>query len=717
MIALLVISLLVLLLLRHYLPLRSTPAYLTIPVFLALALPSSIILLVPIDLASNAVEEDGVARGIWLQDRAMLVMWRIAYWLTFMLTWYDNHGKAHSCVASTLTLPYYRFVLPLLGDYVDSGHREPRDRLIYSFRSNLRYQLIILTCAAGALTYYIISEGFSFTNIKGTVMALAYAWGLILAIYLMGHGLVALPRRIYRSASVGGRLRRLQSQAPAANERMTEALEELNQLELQVLQLRQRKTGTARDFQDWIADLAESSEMPSTHTHRSPATPINNAIVPAVITERYLVDLSRKLKRARHKRIRFTSEWHRLVRSATSAQAILDAAPSQRLTFPTPHSTSSPTRLSLTPFTRYHLHGTLIPALFLLISLILSLASLTIIFSETLKPLLPARASPIPLTIIHHPSSTHRGKIGFPGQIIAGSWLCYMCATALTSIREVRIWGNRALVARGTYPESATWYATQVAKLTVPLAYNFVTFFPGEVFEETAFYKFLGHLVVLTPLGRGFSSWFPVLILVPVGATLFGVYGRVGRWFGFGVMEDEDGGDNPWGSGGWREGKALIERERFGAGSLAAAAGGGGGVAAGDEEESVGLTSREPPAAPRDLPFSDAEPVEDPSDQQNRVPPAPRPKPLPRPPAPPSEAQARQQRPRREEEEEESNFFTDFAHRLRNTLDTVDKPDFPALNIKKPKWLGGGGGEGGQNSRGPLDRLFGGREADGRVRL
>lgn len=86
-IALVVIATLVLLLLRHYLPLRSTPAYLLVPVFLALALPSSIVLLVPIDLASSAVEQDGSPRGIWLPSGAMLVVWRIAYWLTFVLTW------------------------------------------------------------------------------------------------------------------------------------------------------------------------------------------------------------------------------------------------------------------------------------------------------------------------------------------------------------------------------------------------------------------------------------------------------------------------------------------------------------------------------------------------------------------------------------------------------------------------------------------------------
>ena len=87
MIALLVISVIVLLILRHYLPLRTTPAYLLVPVFFALWLPASIILLVPIDLASSARTDDSSSRGIWLPDRLILISWRITYWLTFVLTW------------------------------------------------------------------------------------------------------------------------------------------------------------------------------------------------------------------------------------------------------------------------------------------------------------------------------------------------------------------------------------------------------------------------------------------------------------------------------------------------------------------------------------------------------------------------------------------------------------------------------------------------------
>lgn len=86
-VALLLVSLAVLLILRHYLPLRTTPAFYIVPIFFALWLPSVLVLLVPIDLASSAITDDVASRGIWLPQRVVLVLWRITYWLTFCLTW------------------------------------------------------------------------------------------------------------------------------------------------------------------------------------------------------------------------------------------------------------------------------------------------------------------------------------------------------------------------------------------------------------------------------------------------------------------------------------------------------------------------------------------------------------------------------------------------------------------------------------------------------
>ena len=86
--AVLVISFVVLLIIRYYVPLRTTPAYLLVPVFFALWLPACIVILMPVDLASSARTDDEATRGIWLPDRLLLIWWRITYWLTFTLTWY-----------------------------------------------------------------------------------------------------------------------------------------------------------------------------------------------------------------------------------------------------------------------------------------------------------------------------------------------------------------------------------------------------------------------------------------------------------------------------------------------------------------------------------------------------------------------------------------------------------------------------------------------------
>lgn len=686
-----IISALVLLLLRYYIPLRTTPSYLLIPVFLSLVLPSSIILLVPIDLASSTGTDTEGSRGIWLPGRLLLVSWRIAYWLTFCLTW---------------------VILPLLGEYSDSGNRDPKSRLMYSLRSNAKYQLTVLVCAIIGAIYFFLSEGFNFYTLKALVMALAYAWGLILAIYLMGHGLVAIPKRLFYDASISGRLRRLQEQAPKVHDKMIEAMDELQEYEEQVLQLRQRKTGTAKEFQDWIEELAETTGAPETlalPSARAGRTAESATNVPNVITERYLADLTRRLKRARHKRARFIDEWDRLVQKAVRTQAILDSANSQSLTFSTTRAgdTSVPARTGftfLTPYLRYHLYTHIYPALSFLMGAFLTLASAAIIFSELVKSSESdgvRKLSLINLTVTHSRADS-RPSITFANQLVAAGWLCYMCTAALYSVSEVKIWGNRALVRRQTYPESATWYASQVAKLTVPLAYNFGEMVQKDVFQGSVFYNFLGKLINLTPLGMGFSSWFPVFVLVPVLASLFGLYGKVKRWTGFGdYFEYEDEDLEISGSGSWREGQALIERELNG--SVGAAPG------------ALGLFSRDASPNPatgrggldRNRPTpSSAAPAANVSAPRRTL----------------GESSRPVERQRLIDadnqvvgDEDDGNFFQDFMHRVKNTFETTDRPAW--LDNLRPKWMDNNNSGGGEPSGGGLGRLFGGRAREGTLRL
>ncbi|KAF2875537.1 LMBR1-like membrane protein-domain-containing protein [Massariosphaeria phaeospora] len=669
--SLLAICGLVLLLLRYYLPLRTTPSYVLVPIFLTVALPASIILLVPIDLASSAGTDTDGSRGIWLSDKVVYKSWRITYWLTFALTW---------------------FILPLLGEYCDSGYREPRARFMYSLRTNAHYQLMMLGCGILGAVYFFLQNGFNFTSFKGVVMALAYAWGLVLAIYLMGHGLVAFPRMLYRYGSISGRLKRLQSHAPKVHDKLTEALEKLDQYEYQVLQLKQRKHGTAREFQEWIEELSEMSSLPESRVGVVGRT--STSAVPPVITERYLADLTRKLKRARHAKMRFSDEWDRLVRKAIKTQAILDSKGSQRLDFKnSPALAPQPGLLSrftlLTPYSRYHVYVHVIPALSYLASFVCTLASMCVIWSECIRS---PKFSLIGRTVIHHPDSA-RGQIGFAGQVIAAAWLCYMCICAFFSLTEVKIWGNRALVRRGTYQESATWYGLQVAKLTVPLAYNFVTFTPPNIYRNTSYHKFLGSLIESTPVGANFSTYFPVFVCIPVLASLFGLYGRIRTICGFGdLLEDEeDATAGDAGTGSWREGRALIDREVQGA---------NGNV--------LGLSQRGPTSPPNER-YSDQPPPPLANGEAS---------------APSRQRPERRRPPITDDDEDGGNFFESFGARVKNTFETTD------FSFSRPKWLGGDeeGDENDEPARGRRregggDRtqgwtsLFGGRSEEGRVRL
>ncbi|CAI7652297.1 unnamed protein product [Penicillium pancosmium] len=665
-IALCLISLLVLFILRRFLTLRATPAYLIFPIFFALALPASVILLVPIDLASSSRDGSG-AKAIWLPDRVVLVCWRIAYWLIFVLTW---------------------AILPLLAEYVDSGYREPKARIMYSLRSNARYQLTVLGCATIGLIYVIISIGFDFRSIKGFIMAAAYVWGLVLAIYLMGHGLVAIPRNLFRNANVSGRLRRIQAHAPKVHDRLMDAVNELENLNSQVAQLQKRKTGTARDFQEWIEDL---SETPGESDVRAPIleSAETSGTVPSVITERYLADMTRRLQRARHMKARFVDEWDRVVQSATDLQSIINSAASKKLDFgAVPRRSSCLPRVKLlTPYMRYLLYSNVIPTLRLAFGAFFAVVSGCIVWSELIKSLAPS-VSAITLTVVPHWKDEK--PVGFWSQVIASAWLLYMCSAALVGVSDAKVWGNRALVRRNTYGESACWYASLVARLTVPIAYNFLTFLPKDFRRTTTFYEFLGQLINLTPLGKGFDFIFPIFILIPVCATLFNLYGRIKNVFGFGLSDDEDDVENNpsgFGMGGWREGRDLIEREMNGFGSLAVSSRGARSTWASDRSDDgsngssrLRVAAAEGSRSPR--PAQSQRPMTAPQVVDN-------------------------------EEEEEENFFQSFAHRVRNTIETANTPQW-IENARLPRWMSG---DNNTTEEGGITRLFGGSAVPGRLRL
>jgi len=211
------------------------------------------------------------------------------------------------------------------------------------------------------------------------------------------------------------------------------------------------------------------------------------------------------------------------------------------------------------------------------------------------------------------------------------------------------------------------------------------------------FYHFLGKLVNFTDLGEWFNWLFPCFVLVPVCAAIFNLYGKVANCTGFGgvIEDDEDENESGYGTGSWREGRDLIERELQGYSSLG----------------SLGHTATNRRTQVPNNPHNRAAPT-------LSVPPAERA----RSPAQASTTRSRTNPPPQiPNEPENENFFEAFSHRVRNTLDTMQTPQWfqnAGEGVKRPKWMGGGENANTESSGSGngFMKWFGGSR-DGRVRL
>ena len=331
----------------------------------------------------------------------------------------------------------------------------------------------------------------------------------------------------------------------------------------------------------------------------------------------------------------------------------------------------------------------------------LALASACIVWSELVKFPFP-KLSVVRLSVIHHWVGD-KAQVGFAGQMISAFWICYMCAAALISMTEVKVWRGRALVKRNTAYESAFWYATQVAKLCIPLSYNFMTFLTSEVYMKTTFYDFLGKLIDLTELGRWFDDLFPIVLLIPVVATLFGLYGRVKRVFvGIDIIDDDEENPSNYGTGSWREGRDLIEREL-----------GGNSLLRRREDVNARLTANGNTAG-RSAPVLSMPSVGDSDAAPARSPIR-------------STAGARtvgqsSRLPYRDEPPEDDNIFQIIGHRMKNTVDTIETPKWfqdIGQGIKKPKWMGGDdeARPSPERNDSAIRRWFGGGSSSGQIQI
>ncbi|KAG7664315.1 uncharacterized protein J8A68_002173 [[Candida] subhashii] len=497
----------------------------------------SIIFLLPMDYISHNTTEQLILFN--LPDKAILYIWKINYWTTFILTW---------------------LILPMLQEFYKSGHQKALAKLKDSIKQNIKFQLIMLGVSLLGMFYLILEVGITTSHLKMMIIALSHIYSLIIATWLMGHGLISIPRNKWISGSVIKELNYNYLKLPKLVDELEDIKITFREQVLVVVALKRNFTSdSAEDFmyRDWIlklyasipAEIKENVERQYLHE--------NTQVDRHQLNDSFMTKLDANFNSNLHRFIGYQSEYNNLLSAIIKLEDILNSTSTKTLSFRIDnHKTLLSPRLNFI----YHYH--IRPIFNRITSILLALISFIILQSEFFHSTNLSLLN----TLIY---SKYPNIIRF---LLSSLIFSYMLFCALNSLTHLKIFNVYNLVRRDSDPVSTSWYTTYIARLTIPLSYNFITMF---VSRESIFEDWFGKSIHLTGLFNLLNNWLPRLILIPVLLAMFHVYEKLKKrlgltgydssWAGF---DDETEGEEGSGDGGVKrndliivEAKRIVNRE------------------------------------------------------------------------------------------------------------------------------------------------------------
>lgn len=485
-----------------HIDLRSYPLYFLIPLILAVYIPLSITFLLPIDFISH---HSGPIEGLSLSDSATLFTWKSTYWSTFILTW---------------------LLLPVLQEFYRTGHHLKLSRFKESMRQNLKFQLIILGCSIAAAIYLILEVGLSFTNMKLMIIALSHIYALILALWLMAHGLVTVAQHRWQEGNLVQNLNHFYLKVSHLVDALEDTKVDLKEEILTVILLKENFTNELYSerflYHNWIMDLHLQIPDSLRDSVRRNYVHDNSKIITAEqVTERFMANLSSKFQKNLYNYRAYLSDYDILLSQITRLQTLIEAKTSQELGTRESLMASIP---SLLPAKfNFYLQCYIKPVGARIVSVILYFACFVILQSEFFHS---TKLSLLNILVFNSGIQ----KSAYLQVIVTFCVFLYMLFCSLNSLTRLKIFNMYHLVPKNSDPVSACFYASYIARMTVPLSYNFITLFTS---RESVFEEWYGKSIHLTGLFNMMNNWIPRLLLIPVVLTTFNIYDKLKARLGF----------------------------------------------------------------------------------------------------------------------------------------------------------------------------------------
>ncbi|KAL4424193.1 hypothetical protein ABPG75_001494 [Micractinium tetrahymenae] len=535
-----------------FLPSRTTGWLLRLDVGLAWFAALAALVLVPADVAAALARQP---------PGPLAACWKAAYWYGFLAQVlvlplhmeFTRSGeftvRDRLLAAARTNLLYYAVLLGvgLAGlvlllfsgrlhmEFTRSGEFTVRDRLLAAARTNLLYYAVLLGVGLAGLVLLLFSGRLQPANVLGFCIAFSNAYGLVAAIFLLGFGLVAVPRQLWNSADPRGQQRRVCHSAGLQAER---ALAAHRRLSAAVLTARRASVlfsphDPLRPLMDVVLQLADSAgvlcrpdggsaaclaaDRQSVLEWRALVVPAGPAFVPdpgvSILDESDLDIFDRAdLARLRRELKAALMDWER--EQALYAEAVQEhlrlqaAVASLERRLPE----DAPLADQAVWLWRCHLQFWT----FRVLAALAALCSLAIVLAEaTIAGVLPN------LSVVSRALHATSGSV-FATELLCFAFLAYPCACAYLAIYRLGRFAFYRMVPRHTDAYSLCYSGLLMCRFAAPLAFNFMAAVAMPEVKssdlpdvtKTVFYQQFGQLMMRQPLiGWQFTTFAPALLV------------------------------------------------------------------------------------------------------------------------------------------------------------------------------------------------------------
>lgn len=512
---------------------------------LGFVLSFGIIALVPYDVWEALQLDDP-------QGKRLSASWELIYWATFLLCW---------------------VLCPLLIEYEAAGDFTMVRRLRASLRKNAAW------CAGYAvlsvlLLIWLSVGGGAHGSLGAWCIAASNAWGLLVSTVLMGYGLVAVPRHLWRLASPADQLSTLYCVAVTMDEARLST-----QFELQDLIGEARAEVASRSLQLWDPSLErafailqatlEECEMLHTELTNGARGPREGGQgcgnVPRggedAARLECLAQLHRALKQAGLEARRAACRWEELVNRCLLLEDLEEHHYPSAVELAAAWEGSIGRMFCRWPLARSCWHcaallwlRTLRQRVLRILAILCGMLSALIVLGQ-----LTMFSDRLSLSLL---SFLFKESHGFVlTQFYCMVPLGYMVCTAYWSIFRLKIAGWYGLYANhNTDTGSLLWCASILARLSAPLCYHFLMLIRV---QDTAFQDMMGQMNIVPVLGQGFNEVFPILVGLLCVCNLLNVYPKLVHLCGLDGLEFELASRAATDTSDLlAEGRRLVERER-----------------------------------------------------------------------------------------------------------------------------------------------------------